>query len=76
MSAHGGFVATHPASIVAQHLPAVVVWRYVLKEDIMEQKQERKPYEEPEVVYESALEVRAGSPLSIPDALDLTGTNK
>ncbi len=28
----------------------------------MDQKQERKPYEEPAVVYESALEVRAGQP--------------
>lgn len=42
----------------------------------MEQKQERKPYEEPAVVYESSLEVRAGSPLGIPDPLDLTGTQK
>lgn len=42
----------------------------------MEQKQERKPYEEPAVVYESALEVRAGSPLSIPDPLDPTGVGK
>lgn len=42
----------------------------------MEQKQERKPYEEPAVVYESTLEVRAGSPLNLPDPLDLTGVNK
>lgn len=42
----------------------------------MEEKQERKPYEEPAVVYESALEVRAGTPLSIPDALDPLGMNK
>lgn len=43
----------------------------------MEQTQERKPYEEPAVVYESALEVRAGTPVSIfPDPLDPTGTNK
>lgn len=42
----------------------------------MEQKQERKPYEEPAVVYESSLEVRAGSPLGIPDPMDLTGTQK
>jgi len=43
----------------------------------MDQKQERKPYEEPAVVYESALEVRAGSPLKIPNPLDdLTGTQK
>ena len=42
----------------------------------MEQKQERKPYEEPAVVYESSLEVRAGTPLGgIPDPLDITGTN-
>ena len=42
----------------------------------MEQEQERKPYEEPAVVYESTLEVRAGSPLGIPDPLDLTGAGK
>ncbi len=42
----------------------------------MEQKQERKPYEEPAIVYESALEVRAGSPLGIPDPLDPTGIKK
>lgn len=42
----------------------------------MEQKQDRKPYEEPAVVYESALEVRAGSPLGIIDPLDPTGANK
>jgi hypothetical protein len=43
----------------------------------MEQKQERKPYEEPAVVYESALEVRAGSPVDgIPDLLGLIGTDK
>lgn len=42
----------------------------------MEQKRERRPYEEPAVVYESTLEVRAGSPLGIPDPLDPTGVNK
>ena len=42
----------------------------------MEQKQERKPYEEPAIVYESSLEVRAGTPLGIPDPLDPTGTQK
>ena len=43
----------------------------------MEQKQERKPYEAPAVVYESTLEVRAGSVISIiPDLLDPTGTNE
>lgn len=45
-------------------------------EDTMEQMQERKPYEEPAVVYESELEVRAGSPVGIPDPLDITGANK
>jgi hypothetical protein len=39
-----------------------------------ETKMARKPYETPQVVYESALEVRAGSPLGIPDPLDTTGT--
>ncbi len=42
----------------------------------MEQKLERKPYEEPAVVYESVLEVRAGTRLGIEDPLDLTGANK
>ena len=42
----------------------------------MEQKQERKPYEEPAIVYESELEVRAGSPLGIPNPLDPTGIQK
>jgi len=35
---------------------------------------ERKPYEPPAVVYETTLEVRAGTPVGIPDPLDLTGT--
>lgn len=39
----------------------------------MEQKQEAKRYEQPAVVYEADLEVRAGSPLGIPDPLDLFG---
>lgn len=39
-------------------------------------KPARKPYETPEVVYESSLEVRAGSPLGIPDPLDPTGTGQ
>jgi len=30
----------------------------------------RKPYEKPEVVYEARLEVRAGSPLGMPDMFD------
>jgi hypothetical protein len=43
----------------------------------MEQEQERRPYEEPAVVYESALEVRAGSTIpGIVDPLDLTGAGK
>lgn len=33
-------------------------------------------YEAPAIVYESELEVRAGSPLSLPDPLDLTGTSE
>jgi hypothetical protein len=42
-------------------------------ENIVEQKQERKLYETPAVIFESALEVRAGTPLRIPDFLsDLT----
>jgi len=42
----------------------------------MERKQERKPYEEPAIVYEAAMEVRAGSVWGIPDPLDLTGEQK
>lgn len=44
----------------------------------MEQKQERKPYEEPAVVYESALEVRAGTTIVgiFPEGMDPTGQNK
>lgn len=42
----------------------------------MEQQQGRKVYEQPAVVYESELEVRAGSPLGIPDPLDLFGEQK
>ena len=30
----------------------------------------RKPYEKPGVVYEARLEVRAGSPLGMPDMFD------
>jgi hypothetical protein len=45
-----------------------------------EQKQDRKPYEAPEVVFESALEVRAGTPLRLPDLFgvltDPAGLNK
>lgn len=37
---------------------------------------DRKAYETPAVVYEASLEVRAGSPLGIPDPLDLFGTQK
>jgi hypothetical protein len=33
---------------------------------------ERRPYQAPTVVYEAPLEVRAGSPLALPDPLDLT----
>ena len=32
-------------------------------------------YEAPAIVYESKLEVRAGSPLGLPDPLDPLGTN-
>lgn len=37
----------------------------------MEHNQDRKAYEQPAVVYESELEVRAGSPVGLPDPLDL-----
>lgn len=42
----------------------------------MEQKQDRKPYEQPAVVYEADLEVRAGTPLGLPDPLDPLGNGK
>jgi hypothetical protein len=32
---------------------------------------ERKPYSRPEIVHELELETRAGSPLGLPDPLDL-----
>jgi hypothetical protein len=32
----------------------------------------QQPYEAPAVVYEASLEVRAGSPFSLPDPLGLT----
>lgn len=35
------------------------------------EQQDRKAYEQPAVVYESELEVRAGSPLGIPNPLEL-----
>ncbi|OQA43144.1 MAG: hypothetical protein BWY52_01980 [Chloroflexi bacterium ADurb.Bin325] len=40
--------------------------------------QERKPYEQPAVVYETELEVRAGTPIppgGILDPLNLTGAD-
>jgi hypothetical protein len=46
-------------------------------ENINVQGQERKPYETPAVVFESLLEVRAGSPLRLPEFLsDLTDPAK
>ena len=38
-------------------------------------KQKQK-YEPPAIVYEAALEVRAGSPMALPDPLDLFGVNE
>ena len=37
---------------------------------------ELAPYETPAIVYESDLEVRAGTPLGLPDPLDPNGTGK
>jgi len=45
-------------------------------ETLKENQQDRKPYEPPAVIYEAMLEVRAGSPLGIPDPLDLFGAGK
>ena len=36
----------------------------------------RAPYAPPAIVHESDLEVRAGTPLGLPDPLDLTGAGK
>jgi hypothetical protein len=36
-------------------------------------KTDRKPYSPPEIVHELELETRAGSPLGLPDPLDLPG---
>ena len=41
------------------------------KEDHIIQEEDRKPYEKPEIIHDIELETRAGSPLSIPDPLDL-----
>jgi hypothetical protein len=41
----------------------------------MEEKdQERQPYEPPAITFEAELEVRAGTPWTLPDPLDPTGT--
>jgi hypothetical protein len=37
---------------------------------------ERAAYEAPAIIYESELEIRAGSPLGLPDPLDVTGAGK
>lgn len=37
---------------------------------------QQKPYNPPAVIYEEELEVRAGSPLSIPNPLDLFGSEQ
>ncbi len=42
----------------------------------MENTQDRQVYEQPAVVYEAELEVRAGSPVGIPNPLDLFGEQK
>ncbi len=45
-------------------------------ETVKETQPDRKPYEPPAVVYETTLDVRAGSPLGVADPLDLFGTGK
>lgn len=35
---------------------------------------ERKPYTKPQIVHEMDLETKAGSPLSLPNPLDLPGS--
>ncbi len=39
-----------------------------------EKLEERKPYVRPEILHELKLETRAGSPLSLPDPLDPSGS--
>jgi hypothetical protein len=43
----------------------------IMSEEI--KKIDRKPYSPPEIIHELELETRAGSPLGLPDPLDLTG---
>jgi hypothetical protein len=38
------------------------------------QEAERKPYTKPQIVHEMDLETKAGSPLSLPNPLDLPGS--
>lgn len=40
----------------------------------MDITQQCKPYDPPAVIYEVELEVRAGSPIGIPNPMDLFGT--
>jgi hypothetical protein len=42
-------------------------------ETLKENQQDRKPYESPAVIAEATLEVRAGTPTSLTDPLDLLG---
>jgi hypothetical protein len=46
--------------------------RHAMEHPNSEPKEARQPYETPAVVYEAALEVRAGSPLGVPPLLGLT----
>jgi len=42
----------------------------------MQNRENCQVYEQPAVVYESELEVRAGSPVGIPNPLDFLGESK
>lgn len=42
----------------------------------MNSTQQQKPYDPPGVIYEGKLEVRAGSPIGIPNPLDLFGSEQ
>ncbi len=42
----------------------------------MAEKPEVRVYEQPAVIYEAELEVRAGSPVGIPNPLDLFATGE
>ena len=45
------------------------------QEGVLTSAERPATYEAPAVIFEITLEVRAGTPMSLPDPLDLLGTN-